>query len=158
MITLRLVAALAVLSAGTTAPALAQPPEQGPAVLRTRPLEVSKKDDPLTRCLKQRFNAALEAFAFHQSNVQRGVALGHHPLSYKLLDGMIDSAVELKDFPEREAFLGRCLAALPDIGAVAEAEFALGKINKGDVALDRYERLTVELRLIKALQGKGKAK
>jgi hypothetical protein len=157
MITLRLVAALAVLSAGTTAPALAQPPEQGPAVLRTRPLEVSKKDDPLTRCLKQRFNAALEALGFNQGKVMAGVALAQ-PLSYKLLDGMIDSALELKDFPEREVFLGRCLAALPDIGAVAEAEFAVGKINKGDVALDRYERLTVELRLIKALQGKGKAK
>ncbi len=139
------------------AAAWAQPDDELPAIFQTRRFVVAEKDDPVARCLKQRFNAAYDAFDHRYKKVMAGAAFAY-PVTYEMLGGMVDCALELKDFPERDVFLGRALAVLPTVGAFGEAQFESGKIGPEDIALDRFERLTVELRLVKAMQRKPAAK
>jgi hypothetical protein len=124
-----------------------------PALMKPISLEVTPQDDSVRRLNKLRFNAAHEALCNRFQMFITGRALADSTF-FREFAGMIDAVVRLEDFPERDLVLERSLAALPTIADIDEAQFKAGKIGRQDIARSRYERLTLELRVLKARQGK----
>jgi hypothetical protein len=125
-----------------------------PALMKPLSVEVTAKDDPGRRLAKQRFNAAHEAFRDLCPQVVRDGAFADITF-YRILDGLIDSAVKLGDCPERDLVLERSIPMLQTLSDLHEARFKDGKFNEYEIACSLYERLTLELRVLKARQGKA---
>jgi hypothetical protein len=128
-----------------------------PISFKARDLVVTPEDDAETRLLKLKFNAATEAF---DAQFRGAMAHTYWPDPsvnfYRILGGIIEVACELGDFPERDLILKGSAEALEMLGKYTEAEYEAGKIGAGQIAIDRYERLTLKIRLLEIKQAKAK--
>jgi hypothetical protein len=124
-----------------------------PILFKARDLVVTPEDDVETRLLKLKFNAAYEAFSAQFHKVMACAAIADARL-YRMLAGMIDAAIELREFPDRNLILDGSATALQMLGNLTEEQFKAGKISTSD--LGRYERLTLELRLLEIKKAKAK--
>lgn len=74
------------------------------------------------------------------------------------VDGLLDTALELGDFPELAMTLDGVVQLGKAARQIAEDQLASGKINIADLAPVRYHQLTNELRVVQVRQARGKAK
>jgi hypothetical protein len=129
--------------------------EKLPNLLRLPPVEVTPQDDAIGRLVKLRYNAALESVGFQYQRIMAGIRSPDEGL-WEVLAGLVDATLERGDIPEKSVVLDSTSEVLEMISALNESIVKSGRITSADAARTRYEVLTLQLRILRAKQAKGK--
>ncbi len=115
-------------------------------------LKVTPQDSKASRLQKLRFNAAREAIDVRFKKIEAGAATADLYF-FHYLGGLLDSALEIKNLPQRAVVLDGVQAIAQTAGAITDAQHQAGKIGVDHASATRYFVLDIELRLLKAREG-----
>lgn len=143
---------------------LAEPELKLPAILSAKPLIKDRNDDAMRKLLKARYNEALsearDYYTYQKFASEHGPTLRSDPDHlYAMWQRVVHSGLELCDKPEEKvALLTAYLEVTRKAEKVEQERYEAGRCRIGDVNRAKYERLDVEIRLLRAKREPDKAK
>lgn len=122
-----------------------------PVLLKEKPPEPGKKDDPLTKLLKERYAEALGELRARHDEYQVGrITLGDE-LVIGTLHRVLESGLELCAGPaDKVDLLKKCFAFAEYAEKEVDARFKAGAINRQTYHRARYARKDLEIKLARA--------
>jgi hypothetical protein len=163
-LTVCLLAAAVVQSAGGKPPAADKFEVKYPALLSAKPRPEAPGDDEPRKLLKARYNAALAAardeYAFEEFVKHRGPSQLDDPDGrYAWLKRFVDAGLDLCDTPaEKVAILANYLEVTKELERLEKVRYEAGRSGVGSFERTRYERLDAEIQLLRARREANGAK
>jgi hypothetical protein len=128
------------------------PDEDGPALLKTKPLAANDKDDELHKLLKERFNAALKELQAKYQQVAAGRASAE-----SLADAgrrLMQAGLEVYDDPkDKITLMEKYVEVAKEAERIVDLQHQAGKVGVDEMERARYFRADAEIALLR-LKGK----
>jgi hypothetical protein len=145
----------------STSSLLAQDDDNWPAIVRTKPLVAEDGDDEVLRLRKTIFNSAVKEMeiSFQSYRIGIGQPQSHIETLQRASKRLVDAALEIyPDEAKQREFLEGHLEMAKICEITAEARWQGGADTELKYHRARFDRLTAEIRLMKAHRTWEKAK
>lgn len=138
-------------------PPVKEPERKLPAILREKPLTIDPKEDELVRLMKQRYNAAVSETQAQFAKYELGI------VSFEALTGPVrrlaTAGVDLaSDVEGRLRFLRAAREMALEAEKISQARHEAGQGSSTDLHHARYQRLDLDIQILRAERERGKGK